>query len=143
MMTEQKRIYTGMVVFERPIQIEDNTIYGIIYNKETEQRNRKNGNDLADYVSYMVGVECFLKNGGSISDDGYTWTYPDGMHEVLYNHSLQRLLLLLMRDIVKIEIVEFDKPIEWNDGEIDNDIQPCFIIDTALIERYKTKEVDK
>ena len=142
-MTEQKNNMTGLVIFERPIQIANNSIYGIVYNKRTEQRNTENGNNLADYVSYLVGCEKFLKNGGTISDDGKLWSYPDGVHELMCNHSLFRLLELLMRDIVKIKTIEFDQPIEWNEGEVDEDGSPCLILDRALIERYTNEQAEK
>lgn len=142
-MTKQKHNMTGMAIFGRPIQIENNTIYGIVYDKKVEQRNKENGNDLSDYVSYMVGCERFLKNGGTISDDGRLWSYPDGVHELLCNRSLYRLLEMLMRDIVRIKVLEFEQPIEWNEGEVDDESSPCFIIDTALIERYTKLQVEK
>ena len=138
-MTEQKHNMTGMVIFDRPIQITDNTIYGIVFSKIAEQRNKENGNDISDYVSYIVGCESFLKNGGSISNDGRLWSYPDGVHELLCNQSLIRLMVMLMRDIVKIKVNEFDKPIEWNEGEVDDENSPCFIINMELIDRYTTK----
>lgn len=134
---------TGMVVFERPIQINEQIIHGIVYDKKVEQISTEMGYDLKDYISYLVGCEHFLKNGGSISEDGRIWFYPNGVHELYYNHTLQRLLEILMRDIVKTRIIEFDKPIEWKEGEVDDEGTPCFIIDHALIERYTSKEVEK
>lgn len=140
-MTEQKQNRTRMVIFSRPIQINENTIYGMAYIKETEQRNRENGHDIEDYVAYLVGCELFLKGLGKISDDGRLWTYPDGIHEVLYNNSLQRLLGILLRDMVKIEVLEFDNPIEWNEGELDD--ESGLILDAALIDRYTKEGVGK
>ena len=142
-MTEQKNDMTGLVIFERPIQIANNSIYGIIYDKKTEQINTENVNYLSDFVSYLVGCERFLKNGGLISKDGKIWYYPDGVHELMCNHSLFRLLDLLMRDIVKIKTIEFDQPIEWNEGEVDEDGSPCLILDRALIERYTNEQAEK
>lgn len=125
-----------MVVFERPIQINDNNIYGLIVNKAMEQNSIKAGNGISTYVAYLVGSEQFLKNGGAISDDAQLWTLPDGIHTIAYNSSLVRLLDVLMKDIVKYKTYEFDK-IEWNDGEIDVEgSSPCFIIKPSLIERY-------
>ena len=142
-MIEQKNDMTGLVIFERPIQIAEKNIYGIIYDTKAEQINTENGNDLSDFVSYLVGCERFLKNGGSISKDGKIWSYPDGVHELMCNHSLFRLLDLLMRDIVKIKTIEFEQPIEWNEGEVDEDGSPCLILDSALIERYTIGQAEK
>ncbi len=143
-MAEQEHNITGLVIFDRPIQIEEKTIYGIVYDKKAEQRNAENGNDISDYVSYLVGVENFLKHGGIISNDGNIWFHPNGIHELLYNHPLQRLLEVLMRDIVKIQVIEYDQPIEWNEDEVDDDSNPCFILNPALIDRYtKTNDRDE
>ncbi len=142
-MAKHKQNMTGMVIFERPVQIAENTIHGILYDKRVEQIYTDMGYDISDYISYMVGCEQFLKNGGSISMDGSIWFYPDGVHELLYNFTLQRLLEMLMRDIVKTRIIEFDKPIEWKEGEVDDEGAPCFIIDHALIERYTKEQVEQ
>lgn len=138
-----ENILNKLVVFERPIQIGINTIYGLVINKKNEQLLIENGSTISDYIAYLVGNEFFLKNGGDISKDGKLWEMPDKIHTIIYNGSMERLLAVLMKDIVGYRAFEVDK-IEWNDGEVDFDEgAPCFILNPSLIERYTNIEVGR
>lgn len=142
-MDNLNKIYNGLIVFERAIQIADRQIYGIIFDKETEIMNTEQGHTLEDYVAYMTGAEFFMKNGGTISKDGDMWYYPDGRYQIECNYPLRRLLMMLMKGLVKIRTLEFEEPIVWNEGEIDNEKNPCLITSPDLIERYTKTEAEK
>ncbi len=136
-------ILNKLIVFERPIQIESNTVYGLVINKEREQHFAKNGCTLSDYIAYLVGTEYFIKNGGEICNEGDLWIMPDGIHTIIFNGSVERLLAVLMKDIVGFSAFEFDK-IDWHDGDVDIDEgSPCFILNPSLIERYTNIEVKR
>ncbi|MCI6393942.1 MAG: hypothetical protein MR822_05590, partial [Bacteroidales bacterium] len=63
--------YNGIAVPERPIIIDNIPIYGVLYNQaEEELLKMKNMGDIVEYVSYLVATEQFIKNGGTVSDDG-------------------------------------------------------------------------
>lgn len=139
-MKKQNKNFNGLVVFERPIRIAENQIFGIIFDKDSERRNAEQGHTLENYVAYLTGAEYFMKNGGTISKDGSIWCYPDGIHQIECSYPLRRFLMTLMRDVVKIKTYEFEDPIVWKEGEIDDEQKPCFIISPCLIERYTKTE---
>ena len=129
----QKRIYNGIAVFDRPIVIDENRILGILFDTRRERFFCDGGTDLAHYIAYLVGVEQFLKNGGTISDENGLWTLPDGVHALLYNGALERLVTVLMLGLVGFRTYEFDRPIAWQEGEIEDSE---FIVGQTLIDRY-------
>lgn len=129
----QKRIYNGIAVFDRPIVIDENRILGILFDTRRERFFCEGGADLAHYIAYLVGVEQFLKNGGTINDEKDLWTLPDGEHALLYNGALERLVTVLMLDLVGFRTYEFDRPIAWQEGEIEDSE---FVVGQTLIDRY-------
>lgn len=140
-MGNNKNLMNGILVFDRSIKINDNTIYGLVYNAEFKKSNTEDWNNLSTYVAYLVGTEYFLKNGGSISDDGYLWTMPDKIHTIMCNTSLHRILDVLMKGVVDYKTFEFDDPIVWEEGEVDDDGETAhFIISPELINRYIKKD---
>ena len=91
--------------------------------------------DIVEYVSYLVATEQFIKNGGTVSDDGKIWHLPDGIHSLVNNAALNRIITHLMKDMVKVKKYEFDDFIEVEEGELDN-AEPRMIINKKLVDRY-------
>ena len=135
-MVDENLILDGIAIFDRPVQIDENRVYGVLYDKRYEHREREIGNECVYYLTYMLATEQFLKNGGKISDDGQYWTYPDDNHSLICDNALRRIFRHTMNDIVGFTQIEFDDPIVWNTGEVDNE-DNRLITDSSLIERYK------
>ena len=128
--------YNGIAVPDQPIIIDDIPIYGVLYNQgEEELLKMKNMGDIVEYVSYLVATEQFIKNGGTVSDDGKIWFLPDGIHSFANNASINRIITHLMTGIVKVKKYEFDDFIEVEEGELDN-AEPRMIINKKLVDRY-------
>ena len=47
-MGKEKLVKNGLVVFDQPIKIEGNDVYGVLYNQENERLNRERGNLLSN-----------------------------------------------------------------------------------------------
>lgn len=128
--------YNGIAVPDQPIIIDDIPIYGVLYNQgEEELLKMKNMGDIVEYISYLVATEQFIKNGGTVSDDGKIWFLPDGIHSFANNAALNRIITHLMKDMVKVKKYEFDDFIEVEEGELDN-AEPRMIINKKLVDRY-------
>ena len=130
-----KDFYDGIVVLDRPISIDNNKIYGVLFNVENELIRRENEDDILDYVYYLVGVERFMQNGGTISDDGSIWTLPEDRATFRYDAGLGRLVCHLMRGDVRLQKYDLGNRIEWNEGEVDAE-NTGLVISPTLIERY-------
>lgn len=124
--------YNGIAVPERPIIIDNTTIYGVLYNQAEEELLKI---DIVEYVSYLVATEQFIKNGGTVSEDGKIWFLPDGIHSLVNNAALNRIITHLMKGMVKVNKYEFDNFIVAEEGELDN-AEPRMIINKRLVERY-------
>ena len=131
--------YDGIVVLNRPISIDNNQIYGVLFNVERELIRRENEDDILAYVYYLVGVARFMQNGGTISDDGSIWTLPEEKATYKYGAGLGRLVCHLMRGEVRLQKYDLGNRIEWNDGEVDDE-NTCLVISPALIDRYVPNE---
>ena len=127
--------YDGIVVLDRPISIDNNQIYGVLFNVENELIRRENEDDILDYVYYLVGVERFMQNGGTISDDGTVWTLPEDRATFRYDADLGRLVCHLMRGEVRLQKYDLGNRIEWNECEVDAE-NTGLVISPTLIERY-------
>ena len=127
--------YDGIVVLDRPISIDNNQIYGVLFNVEQELIRRENEDDILAYVYYLVGVERFMQNGGTISDDGSVWTLPEDRATFRYDAGLGRLVCHLMRGAVRLQKYDLGNRIEWNEGEVDAE-NTGLVISPTLIERY-------
>ena len=125
--------YNGMVVFDRAIHINGVDVLGILFNVEDERIHRATEENWTDYISYMVGVEQFIKNGGVISNDMTRWTMSDGFHSIHDNGGLLLIVSALMKGLVGFRRYEFDRPIEWQEGEIEDSE---FVVGQTLIDRY-------
>ena len=127
--------YDGIVVLDRPISINDEKIYGVLFNVEQELIRRENEDDILTYVYYLVGAARFKQNGGTISDDGSIWTLPEDRATYRYGASLGRLVSHLMRGAVRLQKYDLGNRIEWNEGEVDDE-NTSLVISPALIDRY-------
>ena len=127
--------YDGIVVLDRPISIDNNQIYGVLFNVEQELIRRENEDDILDYVHYLVGVARFKQNGGTISDDGSIWTLPEDRATYKYGAGLGRLVSHLMRGAVRLQKYDLGNRIEWNDDEVDDE-NTSLVISPALINRH-------
>lgn len=124
--------YNGIAVPERPIIIDNTPIYGVLYNQAEEELLKI---DIVEYISYLVATEQFIKNGGTVSDDGKIWFLPDGIHSFANNAALNRIITHLMKGMVKVQKYEFDNFIVAEEGELDN-AEPRMIINKKLVDRY-------
>ena len=135
--------YDGIVVLDRPISIDNNQIYGVLFNVEQELIRRENEDNILDYVYYLVGVARFKQNGGTISDDGRIWTLPEEKATFRYSAGLgrlvSRLVSHLMRGAVRLQKYDLGNRIEWNEGEVDDE-NTCLVISPALIDRCLPNE---
>lgn len=145
MAENRKTSYNGIAVISRPILVDNQYIYGVLYNvKEDQGLIKQELGDIVEYIDYIVGVEQFIKNGGTISDDGRVWYLPDDVHSFLNNASLKRILTHLMKGLVDVRKYEFDDYIEVKEGETDED-NTRLVLKKDLIERYvneHNKEVE-
>lgn len=124
--------YNGIAVPERPIIIDNTPIYGVLYNQAEEELLKI---DIVEYISYLVATEQFIKNGGTVSEDGKIWFLPDGIHSFANNAALNRIITHLMKGMVKVQKYEFDNFIVAEEGELDN-AEPRMVINKNLVDRY-------
>lgn len=128
--------YNGIAVPERPIIIDNTPIYGVLYNKSEEELLKiKEFGDILHYIYYLLATEQFIKNGGNVSEDGTIWYLPDGIHSLVNNAALNRIITHLMKGMVKVKKYEFDDFIEAEVGELDN-AEPRMVINKKLVDRY-------
>ena len=128
--------YNGIAVPERPIIIDNTPIYGVLYNKSEEELLKiKEFGDILHYIYYLLATEQFKKNGGNVSEDGTIWYLPDGIHSLVNNAALNRIITHLMKGMVKVKKYEFDDFIEAEVGELDN-AEPRMVINKKLVDRY-------
>ena len=134
-----KDFYNGIAVLDRPITIDDEKIYGLLFHTDREP----NWDNLSGYIAYLVGVEQFLKNGGTISSDGDLWILPDESASYHCRNGLQKLVSHLMRGLVGFQRLEVGAGIEYEDDEVD-DKDSVLVVSPTLIERYtgSTNEPD-
>ena len=71
---EKTAIKNGIAVFRRPLRIHGRIVYGIIYNKDNEYAKKK----LHMFLSYVLGMEQFLRNGGQTDKSKRVWKIPEG-----------------------------------------------------------------
>lgn len=106
----KKTSFDGIAIPDRPINIDSYLIYGVLYNTSEDITG------IHDYMDYLVAVEQFEKNGGSISE--------------ITKH--------LIKGKVSVQTLEYDDYIEVLDGEIDDD-DPRIILSETLIDRYVSR----
>lgn len=134
MKEDNSTVKNGIAVFRRPLYINRCTIYGIVYNKEKEDKEQK----LHLYMSYLLGMEQFLHNGGQTDESKRKWRLPQG-YTVECNSGLQALIHALLKNYTKFGIIEFEEPLEYTPDEIDDG----FIVGKTFMERYVFSNPDK
>ena len=134
MKKDKSTVKNGSAVFRRPLYINRCTIYGIVYNKEKESEEKK----LHLYMSYLLGMEQFLHNGGQTYESKRKWRVPEG-YTVECNSGLQALIHALLKNYTKFGIIEFQDPLEYTPDEIDDG----FIVGKSFMERYVFSNPDK
>ena len=138
--TKSKKVFNSIAVLDRPVEIENELIYGVLYDAEEEKEESKTpGHGVEPYINYLVATERWERNGGHISAGGEFWELPDGIHTFECNHSFERIVSHLMKGEVKISRFEFDRPIECMEGEVLR-IEPRIVLSRELIDRY-TKDI--
>lgn len=130
--TDTSYYYNGIAFPERPIIIDNTPIYGVLYNQAEEELLKI---DIVEYIDYLLATERFIKNGGNVSEDGKIWYLPDGIHSLVNNAALNRIITHLMKGMVKVQKYEFDDFIEAEVGELDN-AEPRMVINKKLVDRY-------
>ena len=105
--------FNGLAVLDRPITIDNQQIYAVLYNIEEEKFLIERGKGtISDYIDFLCGTERFIQDGGTISNDNKNWNLPDEVHSFLNNPSLQRIVAHLMMGEVKVQKYEFENFIE-------------------------------
>ena len=133
-------IYDALAVLSRPIKIDSEQIYGLLYNIEEEnQLNKLTACGLEPYINFLVAIERWEKNGGCVTDNCESWNIPDWPNTIKCDTPFQRVVCHLMDGEVKIIRHEFDHPLEWDESEVDN-LEPRLVISQSLIDRY-TKDI--
>lgn len=131
-----KRCYDGIVVFDRPLPMEDNVkVYGMLINIQDEKDNIKSGQQISRYISYLLSVSQFIRKG-RIEDDN-KWVLPDHKINITYNIALRRFLEVILADLIEYRIIHSKGPIEYLESEIGN---KCLIINRDIIDRYDRPE---
>lgn len=128
--------YDGAVIFEHSLKIYSENVYGIYINIEDENKNSLSeikGQKISSYVSYLLSVSQFLKEG-RISDDNKEWTMVNEPIHITYNTEMRLFLDLLLKGLITYKIVRID-PIDY-DGD-------CLITDPKVIEQNGEGEVIK
>ena len=134
MKKDKSTIKDGIAVFHRPLLIHGRTVYGIIYNKENEYTKK----EIHLFMSYVLGMEQFLQNGGQTDESKRVLILPEG-YTVECNQGLQALIYALLKNYTKFGILEFDESLEYTADEIDDG----FIVSKSFMERYVFCNPDK
>lgn len=123
----QKVDLDQIIVFDRPVKIQGDIIYGFIKSSQIG-----NEDAIAEYVAYLTGAERYEKQKELVGDDWTSWWSS------MENPSNQEL------ETLGYKVFNFEQPIEWSEGEVDlYEGTPCFILKLELIERYKIRETEK
>ena len=59
-------LYDGLVVFEKPIILFGESVYGFLFNQELLKKKTTYGNELDTYVSYLTGLGLLSQKGGKV-----------------------------------------------------------------------------
>lgn len=131
-----KTSFKGLAVPSRPIIIDNYKIYGILYDLRQEAMFMQIGEGtISEYIDLLVATEQFVKNGGTVSDDGRIWYLPDGIHSFSSNAALDRITAHMVKGMVRTKKYEFDDFIVAAEGELDKE-EPRLVISKNLVDRY-------
>lgn len=69
-----ERKFDSMLIFDRPVYLDNRSIYGFVYNAdELDSKIKYYPVLLDDFIKYVFGLEYWLKIGGTTSRDRHTW----------------------------------------------------------------------
>ena len=134
-MSKNNLVKNGLAVFEHPIQFEGTNVYGFLYNKEEELKNRNDGNPISHYIGYLFGTSQLYKVGGYIHPKTKEWRIPAYNLKGKSDNGLNLFVALLMDGLLNYKTYEFDTPIQIEENEVDKDVDEL-IINKSLIDRY-------
>lgn len=132
MKKDKSTVKNRIAVFRRPLLINRRIVYGIIYNSEYTEK------ELHLFMSYVLGMEQLLHNGGQTDESKRVWKLPEG-YTVECDQGLQALIYALLKNYTKFGILEFEEPLEYTPEEIDDG----FIVGKSFMERYVFSNPDK
>ena len=132
-MNKDLTVKDTLLIFERPLEIQSQFIYGLVYNREKEKINEENGNGLSIFIGYLTAADQWEKNGGRIEKNVWVGSWND--LKFCEDASLVVLVSSLMRGILKYITIEKDGPLDIHEGELDK-IDPYLVINPDLILRY-------
>lgn len=131
--------FDSIAVLDTPLEIDGETIYGVMYNKEQEKLLKANTpNNIDRYIAYHRGIELWLKAGCDVIPDGKFWYYPEDQSLIKCTPSVLKIIYTLMKNQSGNTKYEFDEYIVWNDDEVD-DRENRMILNESLIRRYVEK----
>lgn len=128
---EQKYRYDAVIVFDRAIEIDgEGAIYGLYINLEDEKVNNANGNQIENYIAYVLSCSQWLKNGGKIDDNDLNWTHQEQHLNIHLSIGLLRFIEVLFNGMIGYRVVNID-PVE---------VEDTLIADYAIIQKYTQQE---
>ena len=136
---DSKSKYNGVIVLTDPVYIKDskgNTIYiyGILYDMLWKIKDDLFSWECQRYLAYLYGIQRCQYNKGVIEPD--VWITENGAMIIL-DESTKNFIYKVMRpDIPVYRLVEFEKPLELEDGESED----CFLTSFKPLERYNIVE---
>ena len=130
--------YNCLAIFSRPLNLNGQIIYGILFNKQREidkyeRRYLEEGgtkylNGIEDYLKYLYSCDDYYNSENKIKTGIWSNQWGDSIISdwVLTNTS---------KNSKKVEytLIEKDVPIQFNENETDDD----WVISPELIERVK------
>ena len=132
-MNKDLTVKDTLLIFERPLEIQSQFIYGLAYNREKEKINEENGNGLSIFIGYLTAADQWERNGGRIEKNVWVGSWND--MKFCEDASLVVLVSSLMRGILKYITIEKDGPLDIHEGELDKK-DPYLVINPDLILRY-------
>ncbi|MCM1474995.1 MAG: hypothetical protein NC036_01965 [Muribaculaceae bacterium] len=128
---EQKYRYDAVIVLDRAIEIfGEGAIYGLYINLEDEKVNNANGNQIENYIAYVLCCSQWLKNGGKIEDDDLNWTHQQQHLDVHLSIGLMRFIEVLFNGMIGYKLINID-PVE---------VEDTLITDPGIIQKYTQQE---
>ena len=129
-MEQEFYLYDGLVVFEKPIILFGESVYGFLFNQELLKKKTTYGNELDTYVSYLTGLGLMSQKGGRIYNNN-DWVLNGFRYRS--GKKLFHLLSVLLSGSVKYKVYPFDHTIEREQNGMDSD--ECLVFDKKQIEK--------
>lgn len=139
-MNTQDMGFNSVVLFERPIIINDNLIYGMFHRDRWIDIYGMVETKLKSYINYLLAVEQITKNGGVVNNAGNNFYFyvpnPPRKIIVYFHEEMTKMCDLLLGGLLKYRIVECPKDTEFTEEEVDNE-DYTLITSEELINRFK------